>query len=138
MRKHSKTCVVLEDRAYPTGEYNTKQLCTCEYHRNPSYYNRIYREFRVHLDRISEAQRVLFCILFEKCGCSKVTSLYWTRQYHAPYRGTLLYSGLLQAETKPKDSPKYDEKFAKLNQKVLLVALFVVIVATIKHYFLAL
>lgn len=137
MKKHSKTCVVLENRAYPTGEYNTKQLCSCEYHRNPSYYNRIYREFRVHLDQISEAQRTLFCILFERCGCSKQTSSYWTRQYHAPYKGTLICGGFPPSATKGEDSLKYDKKFTKLNQKVLFVVLLVVGAATIKHYFLA-
>jgi hypothetical protein len=136
MKKHLKTCVLLESRAYPIGEYNTKFLCSCEYHRNPSYYNRIFREFRVHLDQISEAQRTLFCILFEKCGCSRQTSLYCTRQYHAPYKGTLICSGFPPSAAKSEDSLKYDEKFTKLNQKVLLVVLFVAVAATIKHYFI--
>lgn len=138
--KHLKSCTPLENQKYPTGEYTTKTLCSCVYNRNRAYFDRLYREYEVYRDQLEDSRATLFCILSTKCDCKPNVALYITRQYHAPYRGTLLFTGangtvgsgvFFGNEGGAKGNSK---NAAMLSSKTLYVVLFVLLLVCLKHY----
>lgn len=145
--KHLKSCRPQSGRLYPVGEYTTREICSCVYNKNRAKYDRIYREYRRHLDAVAESRAVLLCILqtrFSFLPQQSRLSLAW--RYQAPYNGALLYSTAATANGRRQEKQKNDpflspsslkkrigEENIRIFRAFLAAAIFM---ALLKHYLL--
>lgn len=142
--KHLKSCRPQSGRLYPVGEYTTREICSCVYNKNRAKYDRIYREYRRHLDAVAESRAVLLCILqtrFSFLSQQLRLSLAW--RYQAPYNGALLYSAAAatadgrRQEKQKKDPSSLKKRIGEENARLFRAFLAsLIFMATLKHYLL--